>query len=610
MVAEISRTPNRKLDSALQLRLTPVRKFRGPFEQGGVSSARSAASSWGSSVAGCLRTPVKKSGPRIGETSDFGTPLRSEHHAEKALAGLRLFVKERFGGVQKAFDRMDFHRDGRVSCLEFQEVLAGQERYCSLQEARDLFCLLARGSPARGWLQKDVFEKQLGGQTDVENVKGQLFDHSPESASHALRSLLLGQAALGRRGDADAEVDEVATTVQSLTSRSSASALPCASRCSLRPGRCDDFGASMAAEEEALVPMPFSGRGGPAGGSGEETGSFSSASLAQRLFAGAMGTRTTWQGGEVPNSSFNKARQTAALQSLDEGLLSLRSEVAALQAMQPGAHPQRGVLATPPAQCWTMPCQETHAGLPLSTDYVPPAKIPAAAEARVVAMGLKPPPGGLAWIFDLPWHTQGRLAACTSPSEALEVLDEAVPHGAGDEVHSTPTLAQLTGTSTSPEIVAAAMGLLEKARTRVQELEAMRDERRRKNEEDLAALRQWLSRERHKSLRRLLEKLAPPRVSEAPQGSLPPELSGASPGPASSRRSQSSTALHRNSSQGQLRGAGPGRSQAYAQRVTKSKVRSECEEFRYRERELEEQLQRGFGKPRSLQSSLECISVQ
>lgn len=521
------------------------------------------------------------------------------------MAGLRLFVKERFGGVKKAFDRMDFHRDGRVSCLEFQEVLAGQERYCSLQEARDLFCLLARGSPARGWLQKEAFEKQLGGQVDEESIKGQLFDGSPESASHALRSLLLGQAALGRRGDADAEADEVATTVQSLTSRSSASALPCASRSSLRPGRCDDFAASLAAEEEALVPMPFFGRAGGAG-----TASSSSVSLAHRLFAGAMGRTNAAQRDEVAGSTSRKMGQAAALQSLDEGLFSLRSEIAALQAMQPGAQPRREMLAGPPAQAWTMPRQEPVAGLPPSTDYVQPAKIPANPESRVATMGLKPPPGGLAWIFDLPWHTQGRLAACLSPAEALEVLDEAVPHGAGDEVHSTPTLAHQTAASTSPELVAAAVGLLQKARTKAQELEALRDQRRRQNEEDLAALRQQLSKDRHKSLQRLLEKLAPPGVSEAPQGSLPAEFVAASSGPVSSRRSRSSAALVKTSSPGQLCGAGPRLPQTHAEVVTKSKVRSECEDFRYQERELEERAQRGFGKPRSLQSSLECISVQ
>lgn len=546
-----------------------------------------------------MRTPVKKSGPRSGEALDFGTPLRSEHHAERALAGLRLFVKERFGGVKKAFDRMDFHRDGRVSCLEFQEVLAGQERYCSLQEARDLFCLLARGSPVRGWLSKEAFEKQLGGHIDEECIKGQLFEGSPEMASQALRSLLLGQAALGRRGDADAEVDEVATTVQSLTSRSSASALPCASRGSLRPGRCDDFAASLAAEEEALVPMPFVGRGNS-----------SSASLARRLFAGAMGRMTTGQRDEVGGSSFRKIGQTAALQSLDEGLLSLRSEIAALQAMQPGAQPRRDMLAGPPAQAWTMPRQETVAELPPFTDYVHPRQIPANAESRVATIGLKPPPGGLAWIFGLPWHTQGRLAACLSPGEALEVLDEAVPHGASDEDHSTPTLAELTTPSSSPELVAAAVGLLQKARTKAQELEALRDHRRRQNEEELAALRQQLSRDRHKSLQRLLEKLAPPGVSEATQGSLPPELVAARSGPASSRRSRSSAAIVKTSSPGQLCGAGPSLSQPRADVVTKSKVRSECEDFRYQQRELEEQAQRGFGKPRSLQSSLECISVQ
>ncbi|CAE8642632.1 unnamed protein product, partial [Polarella glacialis] len=113
---------------------------------GETSSARSANSSWGSSVCTAGQRTGTRLGPRQGEALDFGVPLRGGQQPQVALAGLRQFVSDRFGGVKQAFHRMDFHKDGRVSCLEFQEVLSGQEHYCSLQEARELFCLLARGT--------------------------------------------------------------------------------------------------------------------------------------------------------------------------------------------------------------------------------------------------------------------------------------------------------------------------------------------------------------------------------------------------------------------------------------------------------------------------------
>eukprot|EP00929_Paragymnodinium_shiwhaense_P007439 TRINITY_DN11135_c0_g2_i1.p1 TRINITY_DN11135_c0_g2~~TRINITY_DN11135_c0_g2_i1.p1 ORF type:complete len:1050 (-),score=275.49 TRINITY_DN11135_c0_g2_i1:63-3212(-) len=90
----------------------------------------------------------------------FSAPTLKGQNKNIVLGGLKVFFMERFGDLRQAFDCIDFHRDGRISCLEFQEVLSGQERYCGLQEARDIFCLLARGSD--GWLTWEHFSQRFG----------------------------------------------------------------------------------------------------------------------------------------------------------------------------------------------------------------------------------------------------------------------------------------------------------------------------------------------------------------------------------------------------------------------------------------------------------------
>eukprot|EP00397_Hematodinium_sp_SG-2012_P059637 GEMP01076697.1.p1 GENE.GEMP01076697.1~~GEMP01076697.1.p1 ORF type:complete len:238 (+),score=54.74 GEMP01076697.1:177-890(+) len=55
----------------------------------------------------------------------------------------RTYLIEKFGSLDKAYQRLDFFKHGRVSCVEFQEVLHGQESYCSLHEARNLFFALS-----------------------------------------------------------------------------------------------------------------------------------------------------------------------------------------------------------------------------------------------------------------------------------------------------------------------------------------------------------------------------------------------------------------------------------------------------------------------------------
>lgn len=240
-------------------------------------SASSKGSSWGSSIQGSSTyAGALRSRAREGEVMSFAPPARGS--SSVALAGLRVFIMERLGGPQAAFERMDFHRDGRVSCLEFQEVISGQERYCGLHEARELFCLLARGTggsltwtdfsarlsmdtPSASPIQESVVSSvaeeedaamRAGGECEspVSIGSASICASSDTSsvllAGNALRSLVLGRAGLGSsswtagRGASsgvgsqdtakrvEAEADEIATTVQSLTSRSSLScaALP------------------------------------------------------------------------------------------------------------------------------------------------------------------------------------------------------------------------------------------------------------------------------------------------------------------------------------------------------------------------------------------------
>jgi len=142
-------------------------------------SASATSSCWGSSIRGCstmsghrqrrdkslvLRPQAcSGNGDQSIESSPsvvFASPALKGRPRSVILAGLRVFLLERFGNIHEAFDRMDFHKDGRISCLEWQEVLSGQERYCGLHEAREIFCYLARNTD--GWLNWEDFSVRFG----------------------------------------------------------------------------------------------------------------------------------------------------------------------------------------------------------------------------------------------------------------------------------------------------------------------------------------------------------------------------------------------------------------------------------------------------------------
>merc|ERR1719326_2506477 len=91
---------------------------------------------------------------------------------------------------------MDFMRNDRVSCLEFQEVVSGQIRHCSFGEAKQIFCHLTRGCD--GWLRLgDLVENLYDvNQEGLESGCSSVIGNSGSalgSAADVLRSLILGK---------------------------------------------------------------------------------------------------------------------------------------------------------------------------------------------------------------------------------------------------------------------------------------------------------------------------------------------------------------------------------------------------------------------------------
>ncbi|CAJ1365099.1 unnamed protein product [Effrenium voratum] len=393
------------------------------------------------------RTPIKRSGPRAGEALSF-TPLRRGRPPEVALAGLRIFCIERFGGLRPAFERMDFHRDGHVSCLEFQEVVAGQERYCSLQEAREIFCLLARGTS--GWLSWEVFRRRLHGgewQDAGSDCSPSQSSERSSAASHAMRALLLRE-----KGQDNADAETVATA-RSMTSPSSVGLTPCRGRLErLEP-------------KEQKEPKESKDKGPPLAGR----------ELARRLLQGALQDSQSGRAGQVPAGD--------ALQQLDRGLSSLQAEVAILKQM--GADSARVGFETPPRR---QGASDTLTGRVLGS----------------------PQPR---WLQGLDYAAQGRVAACGSRAEALQVLEEAAEPEFSGQAPEEPKEA-------SYEQIAAALALLQQAKDRVAKLEAQRNDAWKRHQEEVAALRASLEKQRRESLQRLLLRLAPPGFRKPCPGSL------------------------------------------------------------------------------------------
>ena len=360
---------------------------------------------------------------------------------------------ERFGGLRPAFERMDFHRDGHVSCLEFQEVLSGQERYCNLQEARELFSVLARGTA--GWLSWEVFARRLQGawESDVQDVETCSTGPSESAsaiASHALRSLLLGYKVAD--GISGASTCPPTAEIRSLASPSGTPAPerrspkekldvedPFPENFQLRPS-------SAVTLDSPVPPAPAAPK-----------------TLAQRLFESALQEND----GLVTQSS--ERPKGEALMKLEESLLTLQGEVSSVK---------RAMGAAGVSQRWT----RGRRGLQLDP------QLGVSAEPR--------------WLRGLPQSTQGRLSACSTGAEAAKVLEEVVDSGTWKE--------QTQSEEASYAEVAAALSLLQQAKDKVARLEALREERRKQHAAEAAELRKRLEKERRRSLRQLLLRLAPP----------------------------------------------------------------------------------------------------
>lgn len=427
---------------------------------------------------------------------------------------------ERFGSLRAAFERMDFHRDGHVSCLEFQEVISGQERYCQLQEARELFSVLAKGTA--GWLNWEVFRKRLqGAWNDPEDLE-MTSCHSESAsavASHALRNLLLKERSPPTpRGGASAASTAMPTEAVALepswASLSSGHGAPF----SPMPGRHLDARLSgrlrPTSQEDARLDTCSSP------GARAFTSTLSSPlSLAEQLFRGALQESPDAQ--RIPHREGSVARNRGgdALRKLEESLFSLQGEVASAKAAMEGGAP---VMATPKKTLWGRRHVPGDACSPPRSTWPSPE----GPEGRHRSCADRPPSASAPrWVRRLPPSAQGRLSACSSSNEALKVLEEVVELKPGQEAPRPE--------EASYEEVAAALALLQQAKEKVARLEAQRDERRKQSSAEAASLRKRREKERRSSLRQLLLRLAPPGSAFAkPRGAWP------SSGPLASPRSK------------------------------------------------------------------------
>jgi len=226
--------------------------------------------------------------------------------------------------------------------------------------------------------------------------------------------------------------------------------------------------------------------------------------------------------------------EASALEELDKGLRAWRDEVAKLHAVASvsAATPSRWATAggpnfsnslalTPPA---AMPPPTSLAALPGNPSVCsdPPNKY-----------GM-PAPGGLKWAAQFPVVIQGRLAACATPEEALELIDEALSgsslrrlpssqNGYDNTEDSVRRMADdstrsggTTGGAPSAELVVASAEVLRAAQARVADLEDEFKERERRHAEDIAQLRRQHHHEQKRSVRGLLDRLAPPSRPQSP----------------------------------------------------------------------------------------------
>lgn len=486
---------------------------------------------------------------------------------------------------------MDFYRNGRVSCFEFQEVVHGQEKYCDLKVARELFLLLARGTD--GCLTWADFcaglssaSNALCSDHDGEDCQsrgswGSCGTSDTSSSAHAagiaLRSLLFGQNHTrdGNMHEDDAQktgvdVDEMTTTVQSLTSRSSHS---CPAVFSTReqhglPHNSSDMQHNSAiaaflgdtSAEANIAIIPTSIHMGPESPPNLPTPKVVAASsdvqlpgvadAANQVPEPQREVRNALRGGANEITRWlldgTTSNEPDVLQTLDDSLLAWRAEVAALKefasgcgiATHTGAAQRALVAYDDQAQRLTEPCSfplVAHAALDECNT------IPARAH-RVAPASMYIPSDGLKWLQLLPFHTQGRLAACCSMDEALEVLDEALdgfpaPESANerrieeigpsappgrrgrwgrgrvqnDSGRSCEAPSALRSRIEEASLVTASAELLRNSQARVTCLQKDFHERQQKHEQHVAELCKQFRHERRRGLHCILERISPPQ---------------------------------------------------------------------------------------------------
>lgn len=194
-----------------------------------------------------------------------------------------------------------------------------------------------------------------------------------------------------------------------------------------------------------------------------------------------------------------------ALLRLEEGLASLREEVAAVDALR-GAGAQQ-LHCSPSARC-AVAASSSSAPAPRGVSELSP-------------------PGGLPWTLQLSHHDQGRLAACRSAQEALEVLEEVLVDLAPDaalEAGQGPSSGVVASPSchtdapqeqARPELISASVELLKAARQRAKGFETELEERRKRHEEEVAELRRRHRAQRSRSLQRLMDRFVAPSTPES-----------------------------------------------------------------------------------------------
>lgn len=481
-----------------------------------------------------------------------GSRLTRDVSPAVVSAGLRGFLLSRFDSLEAAFERLDFHANGRVSCLEFQEVISGQLLYCGLQEAREIFMLLAK--KCQGAMTLENFLVALG-EPEITMASPVHMEPSGHSMEAALRTAFPA-CSPSKRALEDA--DEATT----MTPGSTRSALPGITSCPRVPLAASPTGLQVEADRGA---SSSSSDGLAARGLAPSRLSQTSAMSDPSNVFGFLRGEACYPNPMLRNGS------ASALTLLDEGLLAWRAEISAVSALR-AATTATGQALEDRQMC--APMAAAQASLAAS------AAAQAAASASVLALSASPahqrghdqlphifspslPACGLSWTRQLPAFAQGRLAACMTPQEALDVLDETVDErvsiaepNSGRSAASTPSRAgrwrnRATPPSPAPTLpgasfasvqsrrsssqlgpeVAASAARLRQANSERQRLEELLAQEKRQHEAKMAELRRQLKRERRRKLQELLDQLSPPELALASaQGEPPPTFAPRSEG--------------------------------------------------------------------------------